>query len=785
MQRTFTILLFIALILPLVNAQDFNAFGDTTVNAIPCGSATRNVTIQNTRDAQSTYSLSVDGDASDYVTFSTLSFVLDPQQSATINTFYNIPCNARPGTYATDLYFTDGEVEKILTQDVIISTPDNINVTVQQNSAVIAPCETAGYTLELNNPLNFTEIYSISASGHPNAHVSEKSAVLLGEESKTIMVLVTPDDCTESGTFPLTVQVETEKSGQSEEYPLELIIKSTDIPVLAEGTNKIRTGYEDSTAELTIENTGDRITQYGLSIEGASWATISPSTVSLNPGQSKTIALRLAPAEEKAGAYPVTLSATVEQTGIRYDKDLTIVLRPETLFERNPALVIAIIVVILAIIAGVYYLVKYFRSPAFKGRLQHWKEKREANKKAKAQKRAELLRRKLELHRKEMERKQAERERIKKQIERKVEKAYKKDYHIVAKKDLIVGKTKTDKFRILSIILGVIILILIAAAWKLIAPNMAFVGVGIIILAVVYIAKDLARNRTIRINWKYLPENTEKTISAWTKGLTLLSLTSEKAIKKFKLVIRKTRAKAAPSPAVYQTILFKTNAPEEVLDTKATFSVSKKWLARKNADVEDVRLARYSNQTWNTIPLKKTGESKEAIFFTADINKYGTYSLYARVKKQPMQASQKATWIFVGISLVIALAIALSPQPHITRGIPPQAWQQDMVQSLDLSNYFKDPDGDVLTFTATETKHITIDIAGSTAYMTPETGWTGEERVKFTAEDEKGGKMTSNTVPLRVQKILIPARIQPYIAIVLAVIAIILLILSVRLQKKN
>src|SRR3989337_2228860 len=102
MQRTITILFIIALLLPLVNAQgsdDFSAFGDTTVNAIPCGSATRSVTIQNTRAEQSTYELSIDGDASDYVTFSTLSFILNPGQSATINTFYNIPCNAKPGTY--------------------------------------------------------------------------------------------------------------------------------------------------------------------------------------------------------------------------------------------------------------------------------------------------------------------------------------------------------------------------------------------------------------------------------------------------------------------------------------------------------------------------------------------------------------------------------------------------------------------------------------------------------------------------------------------------------------
>jgi PGF-pre-PGF domain-containing protein len=784
MQRTIIFLL-IALLLPSVSAQDFLAFGDTTVNVLPCGSEVRSVTIQNTRGTQSSYTLSVDGDASDYVTFSALSFTLNPGQSATISTFYNIPCTVSPDTYLTNIYFSDGETEKVLTQDVIVAIPDNINVTLQQNSAVIAPCETAGYTFELHNPLNLTEIYAVSAAGHTNVHVSEKNVVLLPNDRKNIIISVTPDDCTQAGTFPLTVDIESEKSNQHETYNLELIIKSTDIPVLAEGITRIRTDYEDSTAEITIENTGDRITQYSLSIEGATWATIDPNTVSLNPGQSKTLALRLAPTEETSpGTYHITLFATVEQTGIRYSKDFTIALRPETLFEKNPALVIAIIVVIVAIIAGIYYLAKYLRSPAFKGRLQRWKEKREARKKAKAQKRAELLKRKLELQRREMERKQAERERIKKQMERKVEKAFKKDHHVVAKKDLIVGKTKTDRARIYSIILGAIALILLAIAWPLIAPNIAYAVLGIAILAIIFIAKKLARSRTIRINWKYLPENTEKTINAWKKGLKLLSIESEKAVKKFKLLVRKTRAKAAPSPAVYQTFQYKTNTPEEVLSTRATFSISKSWLAKKGAELEDVRLARYSNQTWNTIQIKKTGESKEAIFFTADISKYGTYSIYARAKKQPMPTSQKITWIFVGIALLVAIAIALSPQPQVTHGIPPQVWQEDMVHSLDLSKYFKDPDNDELTFTTTETSHITIDIAGSTAFMTPETGWTGEERVRFSADDGKGGVMTSNTVPLRVQKVLIPARVQPYIAIILAIIAIILLILSVRLQKK-
>ncbi len=794
MRRTIVLLLFIALLLPSVSAQEFLAFGDTSITVQPCNSATGNVTIQNTAQEQTTYSLSVDGTGSDYVTFSTLAFVLDSGQATTINTFYKIPCDVRPGEYPVTIYFSDGELELELPQAISVKIPDNINITTTQTSAVIAPCDTAAYTIDLHNTAGFTEIYTISASGHPNVHVSEKQAVLEAGQHKNIIISVTPDDCTQSGIFPLTAEFDTEKSQQHKEQVLEFIIKATDIPVLAEGVNKIRTDYVDSTAELTIENTGDRVTQYGLTIEGADWATVIPNSVTLNPGETKTLALRLAPTKDvPKGTYQLSFVATVEQTGIRYSKDLTINLKPTTIVERNPAIVLAIAIIILAVLAGAYYSVKYFRSPAFKETLRRWKEKREIARKARAQKRAELIKRKLEQQRKdaerkkaEAERKQAEKDRITKQLQRQVEKDFKKEYHIVAKKDLILGHSKKSVLKSIAIALGIAVLILIIAAWALIAPNFAYVILGLVILGVILLAKIAARNKIIRAQWKTVLAKQTINLHCWKKGLSLLGITAEDPIKQLKLIVKKIKARAQPSPAVYQTFLLKTNAPEDALSCKATFTISKRWMARKNIDAADVKLARYTNQNWSTISLKKTGESKTAVHYTAELNKTGTYSIYARPGKQQSNKSRKLIWGIIGIALIAAIAVVLSPQPNlIAKGIPSQQWQQDLVHKIDLGEYFNDPDGDKLNYTATETKHITIDISGSTAFMTPETGWTGEERVRFIASDNKGGQVASNTVPLRVQKMLIPQKIQPYIAILLSIITIILLIWTVRVQTSK
>lgn len=800
MQRQIIFFLLTILILTSVSAQeqDFLAFGDTTINAVPCESTVKNVTIQNLRTEQTTFSLSVDGDASDFVTFSLLNFILDPGQIATINTYYTIPCTTTPGTYSTDLFFNDGQIEKTLTQEVMVTIPDNINATITQNSLVSAPCETAGFAINLHNPLAFTEIYSISATGHENVHVSEKATVLQANERKTIMVSVTPDDCTQSGTFGLTTRIQTEKSSQQKEIPLELIIKSTDIPILAEGTSNIRTDYTDSTADITIQNTGDRITQYGIVLEGPDWATITPS-VSLNPGETKTLALRLAPTEDvPKGNYALTINAIVEQTGITYSKEVNIKLKPITFMESNPVAFIAIIIVIIAVLIGAIYLVKYTRSDKFKQKLARWKQrikehkakraeaiKIKAQKKAEArklaeQKKAQLLKQKLEQQRKLLEKQQAEREKIKKQQEQKSIKEQK----IAAKK---VKLSKESKLKIFTLAFVAILLIIIGAGWSIIAPNTEYVIVGLALLGVIFLAKKLARQRVVRMNWKTFPQNKTTTVHAWKQGLSLLSITSKEQLNNFKLLIRKTKARISPAPTVYQTFQIKTNSETEQ-QTKATITISKNWLSRKEISTDDVKLARYNNQVWSTIPLKKTGETKTLVHFTAELNKQGTYSIYAKTKSQkttPKLPINKTFWTILALGIIIAGAIALSPQTTITKGIPPQVWAQDTVHNVDLSKYFKDPDSDKLTYAITGNEHITIDVAGNTAYFTPETGWTGEERIKIQADDGKGGIMTSNTIPLRVQKNIIPAKIQPYIAIIISILAIILLIWTVRLQQKK
>jgi len=86
------------------------------------------------------------------------------------------------------------------------------------------------------------------------------------------------------------------------------------------------------------------------------------------------------------------------------------------------------------------------------------------------------------------------------------------------------------------------------------------------------------------------------------------------------------------------------------------------------------------------------------------------------------------------------------------KGIPLQMWTGNTDHILDLSDYFYDPDEDALTYTASQTEHIDVEINKSIVSFIPERNWYGYEPIFFTADDGKGGTLQSNEVMLVVKK---------------------------------
>lgn len=792
MRRTLFFLLL--LLLPSASAE-FTAFGTSDHTAIVCNSFQSNLTIQNIGQEQAAYGITVDGTAADFVGFSAIEFSLNPGQTASVTAFYFIPCDTPAGVYDLSIFFTDGVDELELPVIIDVQFPSNINLTTTTPSQVITPCSKATYDITLFNPLGFPDIYTLSASGHPNVHLTETIIVLEPLQERSIQLSVSPDDCTQTGSFPLTLLASAEQSRQQHTLDFDFIIKATDIPVLAEGTTAIRTDIGDNSAPITIENTGDRQTTYTLTLQGPPWATISPTTLNLEPGQQQTIFLRFTPDENvPRGTYLVTITATVQQTGIQYSKDIRVNVGPPTLIESNPVLAALLLVVLIALAIGIVSLVRYTRTKKFQTRYEKWqrayhswKIKNAANrakriaerarrKKEKEQRKKELLALKEKakqqtaqqrakqdaLRQKELEKKRAQQERILSAAQLRAEKKLRKT-HLLLKKE-----KPTTRPPYLSILLLVLGLLLLLAISPFLSQNIEAVISGAAVLIILLLLR-YATTRT-RKSFKAHILRDDKTFSFWKLGLTSIHVSPKEPLQHFALAVKKL----ASQPASYQTF----DIASSTENLSANFAIPQRWLSKLGAKPESIKLRKRTAKGWTSVPITVHDLGK-TITFTA-ILEPGTYTITAQpTSAQPRQ--HKIAGILIALGLLAAVAVVLAPPT--TDGISAQHWPANTVHQLDLKPYFNDPDGDTLTFQSTRTDHIDISIVDGVAFFTPEQDWTGEERIQILANDSE--QITrSNIIPLVVEHNLVPPSIYPAISTGIALLAVILLLFSLRTLRK-
>ena len=132
-------------------------------------------------------------------------------------------------------------------------------------------------------------------------------------------------------------------------------------------------------------------------------------------------------------------------------------------------------------------------------------------------------------------------------------------------------------------------------------------------------------------------------------------------------------------------------------------------------------------------------DSDHRVSFSAPHNWNGTESIYINATDGSSTAQSNT------ITLTVT---GVNDAPYYST-IPSLTWSKNTNKTLNLSQYFTDPEGDSITYNSTSPQHINITISGAIATLVPENGWTGTEYVVFTASDGSASN-SSNNVTLKV-----------------------------------
>lgn len=806
--------LVLALLATAVSAQfteDFSVASEQVLQTYQGETADSHFQITNTGDVVSGYSLSViSSEAASWVQMGPLSFTLQPGESQIVLLHLVVPSNVEPDTYELQTVFTTTlGVSTVVEQDVQVDVPQNV-VLQSVPERTISPCGSASYPVLVINDGNFFEDYDLTVSKNVAsiATFTKDTLSLAAFRNETVTLTVTPTDCTEAGTTEFTVTGKAESTEAEAELNLKLIVENTFIPRIEIEDERVNT--DANTINATITNTGSAKATYSMGVKGADFVSVSPKSITLEAGQSGVVGVVSNPSESATQQkYPLNLTATV--SGVEYATPFTLNVKNPTWIELHLKLLfmIAIGVIILIIIAviAIGRWLAYTQTPEYQEKkaerdkikaeeAAQREQERLEQEKAAAKEAAKREKEKLaEKQRKEEEREEARKQKEQAKLEAKLEKerlrgakeaaAELKATHVLISREKLQGEAIAARSKafwwIALVILILAIGVLLFGFRTYLRANMNAVITGVIALAIVIILliiyKVFFSAKTATQEWVALKPRRENQLeTGWRKGVGQLWLRVTEIIPNAKLSVTGTRRNPtfiAPEGDVYQYI---TLAPEgftveQVEKQRFMFRVARSWLERHDISEGGVKLMRHTADGWKGIGTEKVRSDEKWVYYQAGFVSFEPFAIVgkSRIQREPVSGLAPGWWfVILGVILLAAiiggiwyLALVGTQQfgpvsPPVTSGIPPQTWDEDTRHALDLSKYFTDPDGDPLQYTYTPVQNIIVTISGNTATFTPEKDWFGERSITFTADDGKGGKVSSNPVTLVVSDVAEP-----------------------------
>ena len=388
------------------------------------------------------------------------------------------------------------------------------------------------------------------------------------------------------------------------------------------------------------------------------------------------------------------------------------------------------------------------------------------------------------------------------QMEQQAESSLREKYFLVEKHAVIdVPSRKVLKFVVLMI--SVLIVAGAYALRNVLQENLLFVFGGFVLLFLMLLFHRIVQGRMKCKKFKLVVAGETAAFDVWKRGITRVEFVPSLPVRDFLLKVRKSRMDA---PKLCEWIYSYVTITSNVDNCAESIKLNANIPLRRVKDVDDIRVWRWSGVEWLEIIPEIQRKTSWGVEFTASADAIGTFAVGVLVPKAKTaekirktlgktvkKAKKTSTPGFLGyvaLALLFVIAVAaftyFAPKKDInTTGIPRQSWQQDTDHSLNLSLYFRDPDGDSLTFSASPVDSISVAIVGDAVQFSPLTGYFGEQEIIFTATDSNNNSVQSNRVKLVVMKSYLPAWVRPYIINVVAGLGILLALFVLKRWKNS
>ena len=268
------------------------------------------VTVKNLGMIQDTFNIT---SSSGVLEFNKL--VLEPKET---REFTLKVANAAPGNYSVSVKAQSGAISDSDTVAVVVDNCYSASMDISPQNTSVCAGAAVNYTAAIKNNGKLSDTYTLAVQGPIAGNITRQFTLGPGQVRMEYFTIQAPSD-SQANDYVIKVSLYSAHSSAASQSVLTVKPRSScySVQITPQAETKLVQICNASAMSVTVKNTGQNRDSYNLSIDGPSWAYISPNLVDLPGGQQQVVFIYFSPcfgAETKVYEIGVKASSPYVQS---------------------------------------------------------------------------------------------------------------------------------------------------------------------------------------------------------------------------------------------------------------------------------------------------------------------------------------------------------------------------------------------------------------------------------------------------------------------------------------
>lgn len=306
---------------------DFTITTNLSTNIV-CPSSTIVIEDIITAMTSGSFIVATGGTAESFTTTVPQGFWLEQGEQDVFYSYITPSSKITPGNYILEVTVTQGGTVKTVRHNIIVENCHQTSVKVEPVSQAICACEQKNIKLTITNFGKYLENYELNVEG-PAAQwikLSSKSITLAANSSTTVTAYVNTS-CNTAGTYEANFVVKSKSEyGQANAKANISVVSCYDYTISSNKTYYAICEAEKLNVPIKIKNLGTQTNIYKINMEGPNWTKIDQRQLTLGNGTEGTFNLIAEPPYKTQGNFTTYLEVMTDYGKVlkKYDISLQV-----------------------------------------------------------------------------------------------------------------------------------------------------------------------------------------------------------------------------------------------------------------------------------------------------------------------------------------------------------------------------------------------------------------------------------------------------------------------------